>query len=210
MRFTLTTILLCFILTSCQKDEGLSLQKSNEHKIIAIQPLGSYDKQQLQQIQYQLGEYFHTRVIILDVVDLPQSFKSNSDDRYSADAIIEFLLQLKNDSVVQVVGLTHKEIYTIRDEDINGIKGINLEHSIRGLGYISNNACIVSDYSFKSENELLSDRKVWKAVLHEIGHNIGLPHCEDEDCTMSEKNGNIGSLKMFGNDFCEKCRKKAK
>lgn len=44
-----------------------------------------------------------------------------------------------------------------------------------------------------------------KTVLHEIGHTLGLSHCEDKNCLMSIYNDNY-----IVEDFCEKCKKTLK
>ncbi len=79
---------------------------------------------------------------------------------------------------------------------------------IFGLGYVSGNACVVSDYRLMSINKELLYNRLRKVIIHEIGHSLGLPHCSIDSCIMSESNGNISILNKSGGDYCIKCRMK--
>ncbi len=45
-----------------------------------------------------------------------------------------------------------------------------------------------------------------KEAIHEIGHSIGMPHCEDRKCVMAFSNS-IGDVDAKGKEFCQSCRK---
>jgi archaemetzincin len=213
MRTFILIFLVVGLFTGCRKSAALCLRQKNQHKIIALQPLGDYDQLQLQMLQKELHAFFRADVHILKTIAIPNSFRIAKDEMYIADSIVQFLLKLKNDSIAQVVGLTHKEIHTLKEsKGSNDNKGKPMAYwyRIRGLGYVSHEACIVSDYSMASTNAILWHTRLRNAVLHEIGHNLGLAHCNDESCLMSEKNGDIAVLSQSGRNFCEKCRQKVK
>src|SRR5215203_81117 len=211
MRLIIKIITILFILASCRKLPVLSLKRDNQSKIIALQPLEDYDEEQLLSIQNELSSFFNTRVLILKTVPIPPAFRSPYEDHYSADSLIQFLLRFKNDSICQVVGLTHKNIYTLKNYTVdynNNDTTFSAYHSIRGLGYISQNACIISDGSLISNDRKLWSNRVLKSILHEVGHNLGLGHCKADNCLMSEKMGEISTLNKMGGDYCKKCRQK--
>ncbi len=58
-----------------------------------------------------------------------------------------------------------------------------------------------------TDKELLANR-LRKVIIHEVGHNLGLLHCSDDSCLMSELNGNIATLNKKGGDYCINCRRK--
>lgn len=68
---------------------------------------------------------------------------------------------------------------------------------IGGLGEMNGNIVIVSNKSSYSKNILK------QCLIHEIGHNQGLKHCDDVNCVM-----NVNGLNYTSTELCEKCRKK--
>ncbi|MEP6465697.1 MAG: matrixin family metalloprotease [Parafilimonas sp.] len=204
-------LLILILISGCRKEAMFSLSKNNSNKIVAILPLSISDENELLSIKDQISNYFHVRVIILQQQTMPQDFESNYEDMYSADLILSFLSKIANDSIVEVIGLTHKDIY-VTDElkiKVNGnYKKLPHQKDVFGLGYIYGNACIISDYRLTSQNEDLLNNRIRKVVFHEIGHNLGLEHCSNDSCLMSESNGNITVLNKPGGDFCENCKRK--
>ncbi len=114
MKIVILIITLALFLTSCKKDSFISLKNYNPHKIIALQPLGEYNEQQLTFVSNQLNKFFNTRVIILPSVDIPETFGNVNEEKYSADYLIMFLSKFET-TIVIVIGLTHKDIYTVRE-----------------------------------------------------------------------------------------------
>lgn len=58
-------------------------------------------------------------------------------------------------------------------------------------------------YGLPSDRALFLGR-VRKEVLHEIGHTLGLTHCDDRSCTMSLST-NIQQVDAKGGDYCDGC-----
>ena len=79
---------------------------------------------------------------------------------------------------------------------------------IFGLGLVSGNASIVSDYRLMSTDHNLYNNRLRNVIIHEMGHNLGLMHCSIDTCLMSETNGDLINLNKVGGDFCSVCRKK--
>ncbi len=118
MKIAIVILMITSFLIGCRKDSVISLKKNNQNKIIALQPLGEYDEQQLAVVCNQVSSFFNIRVLILKPVDIPETFYNRHEQKYSADSLVGFLSKFGNETIVQVVGLTHKDIYTLREHKI--------------------------------------------------------------------------------------------
>ena len=199
---------------TCQKASTISLTKNNHNKIIAIQPFDDFNEQSLSLISKEVSNFFHAQTIVLKPITVSQSFRYKYDnyvEEYSADSLIRQLSKLTNDSVVEVIGFTHKNIYVPTEYKLhlnNKDSSFILPKIIFGLGYVSGNSCIITDSRLISTDTALYLNRLRKVILHEMGHNLGLQHCSNETCIMSESNGNIVSLNKTGGDYCENCKRR--
>jgi len=202
--------------TNCRKHPVISLNHNNGQKIIALQPLDDYDTALLTTVSKEISTFFSTRVLILDPVSIPRSFysankNSPGNDGYFADSLVQFLSKFINDTIIKIVGVTHTNIYTLRNLNVqlDKKKPVLFEpYTIFGIGYIGGNASVVSDYRLQSVDRRLFENRLKKVILHELGHNLGLSHCSVDSCLMSETNGDIVKLNKTGGNYCKKCRQK--
>lgn len=211
MRIVFTLIAIALFLTSCRKEPLISITETNRDKILALQPLGDFNHQQLNMLRSELSHFFNIRVVILQPVDIPESFRNPYEEKYAADSLLVFLSNLANDTLVEIVGLTHKEIYTTQEHRVTINRKDTVVFSFKhlfGLGYIPGNSCVISDYRLMSEDKDLWSKRLKKVAIHEIGHNLGIPHCSVDTCLMSESNGDIVNLNKAGGDYCKSCRQK--
>jgi archaemetzincin len=51
-------------------------------------------------------------------------------------------------------------------------------------------------------------RRLFKIVVHEMGHNFGLPHCPKPYCIMADANGKMKLDRE--RRLCDACKKKLK
>jgi archaemetzincin len=131
--------------------------------------------------------------------------------RYSADSIIHYLSQLKNDSIISYIGLTHYDIFTTLEEPDGSIKKPIEKYKvwgIFGLGYMPGNACVLSDKRLITNHKEKFKHRIRSVALHEIGHNFGLPHCPTPECLMNDANEKISTIDTGGTTMCADCRKR--
>lgn len=207
-------IVITTLLSGCNNSADIFSVHQNKKKYIGIQPLGECNKERLDFVRAQIMHFYKTPVIMLPPIALPKSFiNRQKGERYCADSILLFLKTLKNDSMVEVVGFVHKDIYTTK-KDRDG----NIQHPVAkyafwgicGLGYLPGDECIISDIRLKTKDSTIFNHRLKTVVFHEIGHNLGLPHCKVKGCIMSDTNGKMATLDNSRNDYCEECKLKLK
>jgi archaemetzincin len=210
MKVTIVISLVISIFLSCEKRLSIPFENT-PNKIIALQPFGNYDTGQLEFIRNEISTFFKAKVIILNSINIPESYHGFNKEQYSADSLILLLSKFTNDTIAEVVGITHREIFTLQKYKPH-LKHLPqvlyLENCIFGLGYIPGNSCVISDYRLMSKDQELYNNRLRKVIIHEIGHNLGLPHCSVDSCSMSESNGNIFTLDKCKGNYCKKCRQR--
>jgi archaemetzincin len=173
-----------------------------QNQYIAFQPLGDFNVQETEQVINEVALFYHKKALVLKPMAIPQTFYHTALHQYSADSIIHLLAKLQNDTVTSIIGLTHQPIFTIK----NAGKMPYYNENIFGMGYQPGNACVVSDIRFMSTDKALYAHRLKTVILHEKGHNLGLPHCNNNQCIMSEKTGDIVFMDKTGNDYCARCK----
>jgi archaemetzincin len=76
-----------------------------------------------------------------------------------------------------------------------------------GLRYRPGNSCVVSTFRLKANNKPLFYKRLEK-VLHELGHNLGLPHCENPKCVMTSAAEKISTIDNANASLCDACAKR--
>jgi len=190
------------LLVTCRQSSSLYLKNSEQKQIIALQPLNKYDESILADLAFDIRDFYNRQTIILKPIRIPYHFYDTILGQYSADSLIMFLSALRNDTIGEVIGFTHDPIFTVKK---NGLTSY-YDENLFGMGHQPGNVCVVSDWKFCSTYRTMCYVRLRKVTIHEIGHNLGLSHCKNEKCIMSEKNGNTITLDNNGNDYCQKCK----
>jgi archaemetzincin len=202
-------LIVCYILFSCS-----SSTSSRRIQQIALQPIGHCDSAQLLFIQQQVHDFFHKPVVILPEKAMPAAFINTSKgERYSADSIINWLLPLAHDSISHVVGITHKDIFTTITDGHGQVKQPAYKYGvwgIFGLGYRPGKSAVISNYRLAANDMQKMQHRLRTVVIHEVGHNLGLPHCPEKHCIMNDANETIQTVDRSADDYCTRCRNRIK
>jgi archaemetzincin len=177
---------------------AFSLWRINKPITIAIQPFEQVDKVIIDSIAQNLEEKYGAEIEILETIDLPKSAYYSPRNRYRADSLIAYLKRERNKTHDFVLGLTTKDISTT--------KGQHVDWGIFGLGYRPGLGCVVSTYRLKTTDQELFLNRLEKVALHEIGHNQGLPHCNNHNlCVMNDAHGTIKEVDENNHSVCGDC-----
>ena len=179
---------------------------------IGIQPIGLYDKKQLAFIRHEVSSFFCKPVVVFPEINMPAQYLNMSKgERYSADSIIAWLSHKTNDTIFLVAGITHKDIYTALKDAKGQARAPKSKYKvwgIMGLGFCPGNACVISDFRMKTTDTAKFNHRLRTVTIHEIGHNLGLPHCPNKHCIMNDVNGTIKTVDNASFDYCLSCREK--
>lgn len=175
---------------------GFEPIKTNKKiKIVYLQPLGDVNVKNVNTIKKSIETFYGYKCIVNDKVILTKDLLTQSKTRYSANKILK-----KFNSERNLLIITEKDIATKKN-------GYN-EWGVIGLGYRPGNTCVVSIYRIKNTHQKKFVDRLTKVTLHEIGHNLGLPHCSySKYCLMNDANGTVKQIDMEKIWLCDNCKK---
>lgn len=179
--------------------------------VIAIQPIGTVAAYKLHEATRALQEAYQCRVVTLKSISpASEAFVNIKTPRYRADKLIAWLKENKPDTVDYIIGITEYDISTTKRDALGRIKEPQSRYEdfgIFGLGYCPGKSCIVSTHRLGSNTEKLKSRLA-KIGVHEIGHNLGLPHCPNKKCVMTDAVEKLSTVDGADKELCGECRKR--
>lgn len=170
--------------------------------VVAILPMQGPGNELCEVIKKQIELFYGFKTAIMEERYLPSSAYYPVRNRYRADTLLDYLIRIKPAKYDYIMGLTEK--------DISCTNGIYEDWGIFGFGFMPGEACVISTFRLKRnmKSQKHFEERVIKVALHELGHNIGLPHCPTKGCMMQDAEGTIKSVDEEKIEVCELCQKK--
>jgi archaemetzincin len=147
---------------------------------VDIVPVGDVPAAVKREASSGLRSVYDCEVTIHDGQPIPDGAFDPGREQYRAEEFIELAGRIGSGE--KNIAITPKDLYYRR------------RNYVFGLAYLSGNGSVISTYrlqtssdggfSNKSASDIFSDR-VRKEVVHEIGHTLGLEHCDNSRCVMS-------------------------
>jgi archaemetzincin len=173
-------------------------REKKDSTVTAILPLGSIESGQIRLLSAELSAFYGMKIRILPPSKMPESCRLKNTQRYSAPLMLKWLKDRKPAGCNRILGVSTRDIFTQ--------KGPHPHWGIFGLGYKPGEACIVSDHRLKQFGNK-RDTFLTLVTLHEVGHNMGLPHCKKHpSCLMNDAKGTARTLFSEKKWLCSNCR----
>lgn len=185
---------------------------NNSKTKVGLQVLGNFENALLDTVSNAISNIYGFDVVILPVQEIPQSsYTKVKSPRYRADKIIKILKDTKNDSISYVLGLVENDISTTkRDKDGKALKPKSRyeDWGIFGLGYRPGVSSVVSTFRIKNTKRFVFVERLKKICIHELGHNMGLEHCKNKKCVMTDAAESIKTIDQVALKLCDECLEK--
>lgn len=181
---------------------ALAVPARAEERVIAIVPLGPVDLALVKVAARAIEERVVATVRIEAARELPKEAWYAPRRRWRAEKLLAALEKERPAGAWKTVGITAAEISTTKGQVLDGRVG--------GLGDVGGPTCVVSTWITDRQsrtNEILH-RRMADEVIHELGHTLGLAHCDGAGCVMRDARGRL--LETPGSStgrFCDRCRR---
>ena len=163
---------------------------------IALIPVGEVDQAILAMLEEDLPGIFTADVEVYPPLPLSPRHFMKERDQYLADGLLDEFSSIIPVAGTLLLGITEADLFS---------PGMNFVFGIANRG-----RSLISSYRLRPElfgqepNPKVFRGRVLTEAVHELGHALGLPHCEYPGCVMYFSNW-IGDTDRKGPGFCFRC-----
>jgi archaemetzincin len=167
---------------------------------VAVQPLGAFDPSLFDAIAASLTSELSVAVQRESPVDLPRAAYYPRNRRYRAERLLDFLRARLRPPVNRILGVTEVDISTTA----HGV----YDWGILGLGDLPGPACVISLFRCRRNAPSAAQIRfrMVTTCVHEVGHTLGLDHCPDARCLMTDARGTVRTVDNTTGRLCNRCR----
>jgi archaemetzincin len=164
-----------------------------------ILPIGNISQELLNFIGSNIQKLFNAPYRLLDEINIPPNAYFRQRDQYKSDVIIKEVSLLSFENTNKIISIVDKDIFS---QDYKYIFGE--AESPGNISLISIKRLNPEYYGQKYNQDVFYDR-VFKEVLHELGHNYNLSHCPDRNCVMYFSN-TLADTDYKKTSYCSRCK----
>lgn len=145
---------------------------------ITLVPIGNVPGDLLSRLARRVGEVLRTTVLLQ-----PHSFDASLAfdsyrNQYNSSAFLSLLLKNYGNTETKILGVTNYDLF------------VPVLTYVFGEAQLSGRVAVVSCFRLRPElyglpeDALLTESRLEKEAIHELGHTFGLIHCSDDRCVM--------------------------
>lgn len=147
---------------------------------VDIVPIGDVPRANITAAASAIESIYDCTVDILDQRELPDDAYNHPRDQYEAGTLIDMVSEASSGD--RSLGITEHDLF------------YHQRNYIFGLAYLGGNGSIISTHRLQivpdggittePEDEIAAAR-IRKEAVHELGHTLGLEHCDNARCAMN-------------------------
>ncbi len=152
----------------------------NDSMLVDIVPVGEVSPRVKREASTALRSVYECDVTVHDDQPVPGEAHDDSRGQYRAEDLIEAVSRVGGGG--KNIGITPRDLYYRR------------RNYVFGLAYLNGSGSVISTHRLRTSSDggvstkpavdVFADR-VRKEVIHEVGHTLGLEHCDNSKCVMS-------------------------
>lgn len=185
----------------CQDVQSKETRNTVDEPFILIYGYGDFPNSIVSELQGKLSYVFGT-VEYKGQVDFPTEAWYEPRQRYRAPKLLDYQKTLftckssERGKSEYILGVTSKDIsLKYKEHD---------DWGVMGLSYLKQGVSVISTFRLGGVHKMNKD-SFYKLALHELGHAVGLPHCEKSNiCIMRDAKGKDHFPQLT--DFCPSCK----
>ncbi|MFQ3294173.1 MAG: archaemetzincin [Halobacteriales archaeon] len=169
--------------------------------LVAVVPVGEVSPRVKRAASDALRSVYECDVRVYDPQSLPPGAFDANRNQYSAEAFIKLAEDVGDGDTN--IAITDKDLF------------YRQRNYVFGLAYLDGSGSVVSTYrlqtssdggfSQRDSGEIFNDR-VRKEIVHEVGHTMGLEHCDNKRCVMNFS-PTVREVDMKEKHLCGSCQR---
>src|SRR5581483_9284553 len=165
---------------------------------IAVLPFGDVSPVEVERAERIIGARFAAATVAREPVALPPFAFAADRRQFDADVLLDELFARLPERCLRVVGVTEHDLYVSGRTFVFGYAHLTDGMAIYSL------ARLREQFYARAPDAAVEAARVERALVHEVGHTFGAPHCEARACVMGVVT-QLDSLDALAPDYCRPC-----